>query len=281
MLIERIEAPWLEFARLTYTQWNYASSGMHPLLVLVAGLLLIRSANGRPMKTLVGAACIATGAVAGFLPLAGGSPPEYMSILPADILCTLAGATMVVWLGHRATGLASPKVPYAANAAALAAAALVSFNLVLVTTFLIQSFALSWNMESWSGALGDSEIAFHEAIGPITEYSVPILAGLLFLVPGLIVLRGHSFRSALRTLLRIVTRRTGAFAATVVGLCALALLSPGSILRLALIHLGWVDWLNVNIPESLVLAGCHGIEFGLRIYAVALAATALNDSLPG
>jgi hypothetical protein len=106
---------------------------------------------------------------------------------------------------------------------------------------------------------------------------VPILGWALCLIPAFIVLRGLGFLPALRLLARLVKRRTALIALTYAGLALLTFLPVGGVLRAGFLSTGLLGIQPSPFPGSLLSSLCGGIQTGLLLYAVALAANALAD----
>jgi len=264
--------------------WSIGAGAMAPPVALALALLLLRTAEGRVRRIWVGAITTAA-AVSGigwavFAPDQPWSRDAVFTMLLPNCIVSFAGATVGAWLLYRATGVGAARVGLADAAPALALAALIGINLLALTQFPIAGFRCLFREPLAGNTLTPEMREFFEMVWAVTEYSVPVLGGLLLLVPAIIVTRAVEFRPALRILRRIAIRRPAALLVTCVGLVVILLLPIGALLNATFLAAGLVQALvPVNLLGSVLAALCYGLPAGLFIYATALAANALAVSL--
>lgn len=290
-LVEALSAPFEELAaaplrwplRCLTSQWSMAEASAAPFLAIFLAIILFRSSRARPGRLWAGGALAAlTVTGVGFSLFASDRhwmSVDYFTVQVVESAVLLAGATTALWLVVRATGLSRERVCLSDCALALFLATLLALNLRILTGAPTLSLRFFFRGPIQFSGAEFIDIDFHRTVWDITGYTVPVLGGLLLFTPALVVLRGYRFVSAGRTVVRFAIARPAVLVAALGGLALVASLPIGRLLLAVPTALGWIGIVDL-FPGSFLRALSEGIHTGLCVYATALVATALHDSLP-
>jgi len=283
-LVNRVELPHGYLRAPPLHLWDVGCGAITPLFAVVAAVLLFRSARGRPGVVLAAAAALAASVTSVAWILLFSSNPwvwgTYVAMLVPNVVILLAGTALAAWLLIRATGIGSRPAGFAASAPALVATALLVFNLQILTRPTILALRSLFHDLTALGPPGPPLKDIIKTVDEITHWwTTPILGALLLLVPALVVTRRIGFGAALRTLARFAVRRPAALIVAYVGLAVIALLPIRDVFVAATVAIGIYSGIPNPFPGSLITAFGSGLQIGLFIYATALVANALVDSL--
>lgn len=262
--------------------WSAGLGELAPLLAIFAAITLLRREGGSVRRTWAGALTAAASMAAVLWALLWPSGKwdwsAYSALLVPNGIVFVAGASTGAWLLFRATRIGAGTSAFRDSVAALAITAVFARNLGILTDAPCLAFA-----SVFCGEVGlmSSLREYVVRVWALADYTVPILGGILLFVPPLIILHGLGFRDALRVLGRIAARRPAALLLAYLGLAVLAWLPLGPVLRAAFLSTGIISWIPSIFPGSILAALTDALQWGLFVYATALAANALAEVTPG